>query len=55
MSTRDVLTNIPMFQSLTAEDIHLLTPLWHQRILKKSEVLFRKGDAGHCRTLIRPA
>lgn len=46
MSTREVLTNIPMFESLSAEDLNLLTLLWHERTINKSEVLFRKGDVG---------
>jgi CRP/FNR family transcriptional regulator, cyclic AMP receptor protein len=46
MSTREVLTNIPMFESLSAEDLNLLTLLWHERTIHKSEVLFRKGDVG---------
>ena len=46
MTTREFLTNIPMFENLSAEDLNLLTLLWHERTIRKSEVLFRKGDVG---------
>jgi CRP/FNR family cyclic AMP-dependent transcriptional regulator len=46
MSTREVLTGIPMFDSLSSDDLNFLAPLWHQRTLRKSEILFRKGDSG---------
>jgi CRP/FNR family cyclic AMP-dependent transcriptional regulator len=46
MTTREFLTKIPMFENLSAEDLTLLTFLWHERTIKKSEVLFRKGDEG---------
>jgi CRP/FNR family transcriptional regulator, cyclic AMP receptor protein len=46
MGTREFLTNIPMFESLSAEDLNLLTLLWHERTILRSDVLFRKGDAG---------
>jgi uncharacterized membrane protein len=35
-----------MFENLSAEDLNLLTLLWHERTIRKSEVLFRKGDVG---------
>jgi CRP/FNR family transcriptional regulator, cyclic AMP receptor protein len=35
-----------MFENLSAEDLNLLTLLWHERTIQKSEVLFRKGDVG---------
>jgi uncharacterized membrane protein len=35
-----------MFENLSAEDLTLLTFLWHERTIPKSEVLFRKGDVG---------
>lgn len=46
MGTREFLTNIPMFESLSPEDLNLLTLIWHERTMLKSDVLFRKGDAG---------
>jgi CRP/FNR family cyclic AMP-dependent transcriptional regulator len=46
MTTREFLTKIPMFENLSAEDLNLLTLLWHERTIQKSEVLFRKGDVG---------
>ena len=46
MTTREFLTKIPMFENLSAEDLNLLTLLWHERTIRKSEVLFRKGDVG---------
>jgi CRP/FNR family cyclic AMP-dependent transcriptional regulator len=46
MTTREFLTKIPMFENLSAEDLNLLTLLWHERTIGKSEVLFRKGDVG---------
>ena len=46
MTTREFLVKIPMFENLSAEDLNLLTLLWHERTIKKSEVLFRKGDVG---------
>jgi uncharacterized membrane protein len=46
MTTREFLTKIPMFENLSAEDLTLLTLLWHERTIPKSEVLFRKGDIG---------
>lgn len=46
MTTCEFLTNIPMFENLSAEDLNLLTLLWHERTIRKSEVLFRKGDVG---------
>ena len=46
MTTQEFLTNIPMFENLSAEDLNLLTLLWHERTIRKSEVLFRKGDVG---------
>ncbi len=46
MTTREFLTKIPMFENLSAEDLNLLTLLWHERSIRKSEVLFRKGDVG---------
>ena len=46
MKTREFLTNIPMFETLSVDDLDLLTPLWHRRTLKKSDVLFHKGDVG---------
>ena len=46
MTTREFLVKIPMFENLSAEDLNLLTLLWHERTVQKSEVLFRKGDVG---------
>ena len=46
MTTQEFLIKIPMFENLSAEDLNLLTLLWHERTLRKSEVLFRKGDVG---------
>jgi uncharacterized membrane protein len=46
MITREFLTNIPMFETLSAEDLNVLTPLWHPHTLRKSDILFRKGDVG---------
>jgi CRP/FNR family cyclic AMP-dependent transcriptional regulator len=46
MTTKEFLTNIPMFENLSAEDLNFLTLLWHERTIRKSEVLFRKGDVG---------
>jgi CRP/FNR family transcriptional regulator, cyclic AMP receptor protein len=46
MGTREFLTKIPMFESLSTEDLNLLSLLWHEHTIFRSEVLFRKGDAG---------
>lgn len=46
MITQEFLTQIPIFEKLPTADLDLLTKLWHHRMIKKSEILFRKGDAG---------
>ena len=46
MTTLEFLVKIPMFENLSTEDLNLLTLLWHERTVRKSEVLFRKGDVG---------
>jgi CRP/FNR family cyclic AMP-dependent transcriptional regulator len=46
MITKEFLTNIPMFESLSEDDLTILTPLWHRRTFKKSDILFRKGNVG---------
>ena len=45
MIQRETLLKISIFQSLSESDLDLLSELWTVRSLKKSEVLFRKGDA----------
>jgi CRP/FNR family cyclic AMP-dependent transcriptional regulator len=46
MNTQDYLTMIPIFHELSSPDLVRLTKLWHQRIIQRSEILFRKGDSG---------
>jgi CRP/FNR family transcriptional regulator, cyclic AMP receptor protein len=46
MNTHDYLTKISIFNSLFFADLEVLTKLWHQRSIQKSDVIFRKGDVG---------
>jgi CRP/FNR family cyclic AMP-dependent transcriptional regulator len=46
MNTQDYLTKISIFNKLSSADLDVLTKLWHQRTIQKSDVLFRKGDVG---------
>ncbi|MFZ1978178.1 MAG: DUF1003 domain-containing protein [Bacteroidota bacterium] len=45
MIQKETLLKISIFQSLSEGDLELLSKLWTVRLLKKSEVLFRKGDS----------
>ena len=46
MNTQEYLTKIPIFNKLSTADLDTLTKLWHQRIIRKSNILFQKGDIG---------
>ena len=52
MTTREFLTNIPMFENLSTEDLNLLTLLSHEHTIRKSEVLFRKGDVDSSMSIV---
>ena len=46
MNTQEYLTKIPIFNKLSTADLDTLTKLWHQRTIRKSNILFQKGDIG---------
>jgi uncharacterized membrane protein len=44
MVTRESLSKISIFQSLSGDDMDLLSKLWTERSFKNDDVLFRKGE-----------
>lgn len=46
MISQEFLQQIPIFEKLSPADFDVLVSLWKPRKLRKSEVLFRYGDAG---------
>jgi len=46
MISLESFSKIPMFHSLSEEELHELASLWTARTLKPNDVLFQKGDRG---------
>lgn len=53
MITQEFLTKIPIFQKLSITDLDMMSKLWHPRIVKQQEILFRKGDTGSSMFIIQ--
>lgn len=52
MVTAEFLSEIPIFEKLSPEDIESLRKLWNPKTLKAGEVLFRKGEMGNSMVVI---
>jgi CRP/FNR family transcriptional regulator, cyclic AMP receptor protein len=46
VSSNEFLGQIPLFESVPEADRSVLAGLWHERIVKRGEKLFRKGESG---------